>query len=192
MKLLIATVQTPYIRGGAELLAAELEKQLMQRGHEAEIVTVPFKSYPAARILDHILACRLLDVTESCGMKVDRVIGLKFPAYLMPHPNKVLWLVHQHRPAYDLWSHPEAGDLQQQHDGQQVRDAIRKADSSLIPEYKARFAISGNVAGRLRRFNGLEATPLYQPPPGPMFSVARRARIICSFRADSIRSRGSR
>jgi glycosyltransferase involved in cell wall biosynthesis len=165
MRLLIATVQTPFIRGGAELLASELEKQLVLRGHQAEIVTVPFKNYPAACILDHMLACRLLDVSESCGMKVDRMIGLKFPAYLFPHPNKVLWMVHQHRPAYDLWSHPQAGDLQYQDNGTQVRDAIHKADTTLIPEYQARFAISGTVAARLRKFNGIDAQPLYQPPP---------------------------
>ena len=33
----------------------------------------------------------------------DRVIALKFPAYLVPHRQKVLWILHQYRQAYDLW-----------------------------------------------------------------------------------------
>ena len=106
MRVVIATVQVPFVRGGAEILADQLLNALRSEGHEAEIVAVPFKWYPAERILDHMLACRLLDVTESTGTPIDRLIGLKFPAYFMPHPHKVLWLLHQHRTAYDLWDHP--------------------------------------------------------------------------------------
>ena len=47
-----------------------------------------------------------LDLSETVGVAVDRLIGLKFPAYLIPHPRKVIWLLHQHRQAYDLWQHP--------------------------------------------------------------------------------------
>ena len=94
MRILITTVQVPFVRGGAELLAEQLLGALIQAGHEAEIVAIPFKWYPAERLLDQMLACRLLDITESAGTSIDRVIALKFPAYLMPHPNKVVWLVH--------------------------------------------------------------------------------------------------
>src|SRR5437773_2205296 len=127
MRILIATVQVPFVRGGAEVLAEGLRDALHREGHQAEIVAIPFKWYPPERILDQMLACRLLDLTESSGTPVDRVIGLKFPAYLIPHPNKVLWIVHQHRSAYDLWDHP-LGDLINFPNGVQVRDAIRLAD----------------------------------------------------------------
>ena len=86
MRIVIATVQVPFVRGGAEVLAEGLREVLHAQGHEAEIVTMPFKWYPPERILDQVLICRLLDLTESCGTAVDRVIGLKFPAYLIPHP----------------------------------------------------------------------------------------------------------
>ena len=88
MRILIATVQVPFVRGGAEIHAKGLRSALRAEGHEAEIVAVPFKWYPPERILDHMLACRLLDLTESAGTPVDRVIGLKFPAYFVPHPHK--------------------------------------------------------------------------------------------------------
>jgi glycosyltransferase involved in cell wall biosynthesis len=163
MRVLITTTQVPFIRGGAEILAEGLRSALRAAGHQAEIVTVPFKWYPPERILDHMLACRLLDLTEVSGMKVDRVIGLKFPAYLIQHPNKVLWLLHQHRTAYDLWDHP-LGDLLTFPNGVSVRDAIRQADNRLIPESRAVYTIAANVSGRLKKFNGIDSTPIYHPP----------------------------
>ncbi len=164
MRILIATVQVPFIRGGAEIHAEGLRDALQAAGHAAEIIAIPFKWYPPERILDHMLACRLLDVTEAAGTPVDLVIGLKFPAYLIPHPNKVLWILHQHRTAYELWDHP-LSDLIYYPNGAQVRDAIVQADRQLIPQAKAVFANSRNVADRLKKFCGIDAKPLYHPPP---------------------------
>ena len=164
MRILIATTQVPFIYGGAELHAEGLRDALREAGHAAEIIAIPFKWYPPEKILDHMLACRLLDVTEVAGTPVDLLIGLKFPAYLIPHPNKVLWVLHQHRTAYDLWDHP-LGDLIYEPNGTQVRDAIRHADRQLIPEARAVFANSGNVARRMKEFSGIDSIPLYHPPP---------------------------
>ena len=133
MMVLIATTSVPFIRGGAEILAEGLRDAICAAGHKAEIVSIPFKAYPPSCVTDHMLACRLLDITETYRIPIDRVIGLKFPAYLIPHPNKVLWLLHQHRTAYDLWDHPLAGDLIQSPGGGAVREAIREADRTLIP-----------------------------------------------------------
>src|SRR4029078_7186480 len=105
------------------------------------------------RIARHILACRLLDLTESNGLPVDRLIGLKFPAYLVPHPAKVLWIVHQHRAAYDLWEHP-LGDLANAPDGAAVRDLVHDAERRLLPEARALHAISATVAHRLQQHLG--------------------------------------
>jgi glycosyltransferase involved in cell wall biosynthesis len=164
MKIIVATSSVPFIRGGAEILADNLRDAFVAAGHEAELVSIPFKHYPPARIPDHILACRLLDLTETCGVRIDRVIGLKFPAYLIPHPDKVIWLLHQHRTAYELWDHPRAGDLIQYPDGPVIREAIRQADRELIPEAKAVYTLSKNVSGRLRRYSGIDSEPLYNPP----------------------------
>jgi glycosyltransferase involved in cell wall biosynthesis len=164
MRILIATTHVPFIRGGAEVHAEGLRDALQNHGHEAEIVAVPFKWYPPEKVLDHMLACRLLDLTEVNGTRVDLLIGLKFPAYLIPHPRKVLWILHQFRTAYDLWDH-ELGDLVYTPDGTSVRDAIRQADRQLIPEARRVFANSGNVAARLKYFCDIDATPLYHPPP---------------------------
>ena len=164
MRVLIATVQVPFVRGGAEMHAEGLQAALLAAGHQVEQVKLPFKWYPPERILDHILAMRLYDLTESSGTRVDRVIGLKFPAYLLPHPSKVLWILHQHRAAYDFWG-GELCDLMGFPNGQEVRDAIRAADREFIPEARAVYANSRNVANRLRRFCGIASEPLYHPPP---------------------------
>ncbi len=166
MHIIIATTQVPFIHGGAEIHARNLLEALRLAGHSAEIVAIPFKWYPPERMLDAMLACRLLDLSESNGRKIDRVIGLKFPAYLIPHPAKVLWILHQHRQAYEQWDHP-LSDMVYYGNGREVRDAIRLADTRLIPEAKAVFTNSENVSRRLKHYCGLGSTPLYHPPSNP-------------------------
>ena len=180
MRILIATAHVPFIRGGAEIHAENLRDALRAAGHEAEIIAIPFKWYPPEKILDHMLACRLLDVTEVAGTKVDLLIGLKFPAYLIPHPNKVLWILHQHRTAYELWDHPLT-DLVYYPNGTEVRDAIREADRQLIPEARAVYANSQNVAERLQKYCGIASTPLYHPPPGAEKFYTAEARDYLFF-----------
>jgi len=154
----------PFVRGGAEIHAEGLRTALEAAGHEAEIISIPFKWYPPERVLDHMLACKLIDLSEVMGTSVDMLVGLKFPAYLIPHENKVLWVLHQFRTAYDLWDHP-LGDLIYEPNGVEVRDVIREADSQVFPEAKRVFANSANVAARLKFFCGFDAVPLYHPPP---------------------------
>lgn len=144
MRIVIATVQVPFVRGGAEILTEGLRVALVRAGHVVEIVAIPFKWYPAETILDHMLACRLLDLTDSSGVRIEKLIALKFPAYLTDHPNKTFWLLHQHRTAYELWDGPHA-DLLRQGFGQQVRNAIQQADQQAFSEAKAIFTISANV-----------------------------------------------
>ena len=185
MRVLIANVQTPFVRGGAEMLADSLLDALLQAGHAAELVSMPFKWYPAARIADAMLAARLMEVGEWCGGSVDRLIGLKFPATLMRHPSKVLWLLHQYRGAYDLWGSP-LGDLNNAAEGRQARDAIRRADASMRSESRAIFTISRNVSERLRRFNGIASEPLYHPPPGAerFHEAAAEDFLLCPGRVN--------
>ena len=92
MRIAVCAPQVPFVRGGAELMADELVDALRARGHEAELVTMPFKWYPGTRVLDQAFLWRLVDLTESDGRPIDRVIATKFPAYCVRHPNKVAWV----------------------------------------------------------------------------------------------------
>ena len=176
MRIVIATVQVPFVRGGAEALAEALRDALQAAGHTADIVALPFKWYPPECILDQMLAWRLLDVTASFGTPTDLLIGLRFPAYLVPHPRKVLWLLHQHRTAYEWWDHP-FGDLLHYPNGAEVRDAIRQADRTLIPQAQAVFTISANVGRRLKTHCGIDSAVLYPPLP-------HAARYYCAAPQD--------
>lgn len=111
-----------------------------------------------------MLVWRLLDLSSANGAAVDMVVALKFPAYLVQHPNKVIWLTHQHRQAYDLMG-TEYGDLGPDEEAQKVKEVIVDADTRLIAEARRVFTISATVAERLRKFNGITAEPLYHPPP---------------------------
>jgi glycosyltransferase involved in cell wall biosynthesis len=180
LRILIATVRVPFVTGGAEVLADGLRRALVDAGHQAEIVAIPFKWYPPERILEQMLACRLFDLSETVGIPVDRLIALKFPAYLTPHPRKAIWMLHQHRQAYDLWQHP-LNDLHTYANGAEVRAAIHRADTELIPQARGIFTISRNVAFRMHAYCALNATPLYHPPQDADHFYTRPAQDYLYF-----------
>src|SRR3954471_4263389 len=166
MRVVVATVRTPFVSGGAEVHAQGLVDALVNEGHEADLVAIPFNPVDPESIPDLMLACGLMDMRETNAGPVDRLIALKFPAYLLSHPNKVIWLLHQHRSAYDLWEHP-LGYLHPAPRGRIIRDIIRQADAAALAEAKAVFSNSRNVAQRLRKFSQVESLPLYHPPGRP-------------------------
>ena len=47
MRIAVCRPQVPFSYGGAEIFTDMLVDELRARGHEAEIVSVPFKWYPA-------------------------------------------------------------------------------------------------------------------------------------------------
>jgi glycosyltransferase involved in cell wall biosynthesis len=165
VRIAVLHPQTSFVRGGAELHTEELTRALRGAGHDAEIVTIAGKWYPGAEIVHQMAVWRSFDVSESNGMKIDAVIALKFPAYLAPHDRKIVWLIHQHRSAYELWDHPDYGDLKVQEEGEQVRDLIHAADRVGLGEAKRIFTNSKNVQQRLWNALRIPAEPLYHPSP---------------------------
>ncbi|MGD9883446.1 glycosyltransferase [Reyranella sp.] len=165
MRIGIATVQVPFIRGGAERHSYNLCTALQSYGHEATEIRIPFKWYPTQTLVDHVLAAKLIDIGESNGTPIDLLIGLKFPAYLLRHPNKVFWILHQHRQAYDLWD-LGLSELLGEPDGLAVREFIRAEDQDAFENSEGRlFTNSANVSKRLMRYLRTASSPLYHPPP---------------------------
>jgi glycosyltransferase involved in cell wall biosynthesis len=164
MNILICTSQVPFVSGGAELHVENLRRALGEAGHEADVVSLPFKWYPPREIVRSALAWRMLDVTEANGKPVDMVIGMKFPAYLVAHPRKVLWVIHQYRSAYDM-AGTDYDDLASYGDGVGTRMFVKNADEKFIPQALKVYANSKNVAARMLRYNHIDSEPLYHPPP---------------------------
>lgn len=158
MKIAVATVQVPFVRGGSEVLAEGLCAALRAAGHEVELIALPFAPHTTEGLLDSLAAFRLIEL----GPEFDQVIALKFPAYLIRHPVKVLWLVHQHHGAYERFG----GDfgLGNLPDGRLAREAVVAADHLALREAVRIFAISRTVAARLAASHGLEASVLLPPP----------------------------
>ena len=163
MRIAIATVQVPFIRGGAEILVDMLRDELKKRGHQVDVITIPFKWYPGETLVNCMMMGRMMDLTEVNGEKIDRVIAMKFPAYYVKHEKKVLWLMHQHRQAYDLWN-TKYGDLQNFPDGETIRNFIVENDKKYISESEAVYTIAQNTSNRLMNFCSISSTPLYHPP----------------------------
>jgi glycosyltransferase involved in cell wall biosynthesis len=161
--ILVCETQVPLVRGGAEILVRQLVDRLRGHGYQADLVSVPFKWYPKEEILAHAAAWRLLDLSESNGIPIDLVIATKFPSYFVRHPNKVAWLVHQHRAAYELcgtmYSDFDHVDLDVG-----VRQTLVALDTEMLGECRRRYAIAGNTTTRLQAFNGLHAETIHHPP----------------------------
>ncbi|HZQ82809.1 MAG TPA: glycosyltransferase family 4 protein [Gaiellaceae bacterium] len=179
MRVVVAAPQVPFVRGGAEVMADDLVGALRARGHEAELVTVPFKWYPEARVLDQAFLWRLVDLTESDGRPIDRVIATKFPAYCVRHPNKVAWVLHQFRQAYD-YDRTDLGQYDESPFDRATRQAVARLDAVALGEARRVFATSRNVADRLQRFNGIEAELLPHPPQALDYRTAEPEGFVFS------------
>ncbi len=166
MRIAVCLPQVPFERGGAEILGETLVRELGVRGHEATLVTVPYKWYPATRVLTQALLWRLLDLEEASGRPIDLVVATKFPSYVVRHPKKVVWLVHQFRQAYDF-DGTELGQFGVDSFDRAARRAVHDLDRTTLGEARRLFAISRNVADRLERSLGLDAEVL-PPPPQPL------------------------
>jgi len=164
LRIAVCTSQVPFELGGAEILADALVEQLRLRGHQVALVQVPQRWYPKEEILKNYLMWRLvsLDVTHE-QQPIHRVICLKFPSYAVAHEHKTTWLVHQLRQAYELFG-TEYSFFENTEQDHELRALIRRMDTITISESRHVYAISQNVAGRLSKFNQVQADVLYPPP----------------------------
>lgn len=180
MRIVVASFQVPFNRGGANFLAEGLVSALQGRGHQAELVTAPFRFSPdeqIARAIDFWLSedFRTLNFVEP-----DLVIPLSFPAYYCVHPRKRVWLMHQLRSAYDLPPAVMSPSL---------RARIQELDSKALGGCERVFTIAERVSQRLRDNNGVESSPIYHPPPfaEDYYNAPAKAFIFAPSRIESLK-----
>lgn len=157
MKIIIATTSNPFVGGGASLMAQWLEKALVAAGHQVELLEFPFSS-DYRDLLHQALALRLVDVSQHG----DRLIAIRPLSYLLKHPHKIVWFIHHHRGAYDLWG-TRYRDIPTTPFGVGLRQFLFSADRVGLAEAQRLFCNSKTTARRLKEYNNLDAEVLYPP-----------------------------
>jgi glycosyltransferase involved in cell wall biosynthesis len=147
----------PFIEGGGTFIVDWLEANLKKAGHKTEVLKLPFHT-DYSQIPEQMLALEMLDVSDHG----DRMIALRTPSYLLRHPHKVIWFMHHHRGAYDLWGTPFQ-DIPATPAGLKVRELIQANDQRTLSTAQSLFAISRRVGERLQTYNRLAAETLYPP-----------------------------
>lgn len=158
-KIIVCNTIHPFITGGSELFADKLVEELNKAGHNALLVTFPF-----------ILKFKKDSLKKACepwinldlSKLADVVIPLRFPTWLVHHPNKIVYLNHQLRMAYDLYNKPYGP-----RHGEEAEEAakyVAQLDRSLINAKKV-FAVSKNVQSRLKQYSGIDSELLYHSLP---------------------------
>ena len=161
MNVLVLSVRAPFVHGGAEELRDHLVRNLnLTQGVRAASMSLPFSWDPWTRLPDEMLIARGLRLAN-----VDRVIPIKFPAYLVEHAGRTPWLAHQFRQAYDMWDSGQS-NIPDTLEGRHVRDLIRGADQEALSGLPRLFAVS-QAAKRLRHYCGIEAETLSAPLNDP-------------------------
>lgn len=157
MRIIVASSMVPFVNGGGRFIVDWLHAKLVEYGHQSEVVYLPFVDEPQ-HMLEQTLAYRLLDLSDTA----ERLVCVRPPAYVLPHPHKVLWFIHHFRAFYDLWDTPYrsvADDAK----GRALRARLVEMDTNAFAEARRVFANSKVVADRLNRFNGVAAEVLYPP-----------------------------
>jgi glycosyltransferase involved in cell wall biosynthesis len=174
MKIALVSTIVPFVLGGARNIVEWLEETLRAHGHQVERIYLPFvESYPPA-MFPQIDNFRTIDLSGVA----DLLIAFRPPAYVLPHPRKVLWFIHHVRVFYDAWpdlppGHPHAPMLNE------CRRRLFEVDNATIREARRVFTNSRVVSQRLRDFNGIESETLYPP-------IYRPERFRCDGYNDEV------
>ena len=157
MEVIIASTIVPFIEGGGTFIVDWLEQTLTERGHSVYTLKIPFHS-DYREMPEQMLGLRLLDI-RNYG---ERLITIRTPSYLLRHPNKVLWFIHHHRTAYDLWDSPYR-EFPDTSEGLAYRELLYSADMTAFSEARKVFTNSRVVSRRLEHYNGVGSEVLYPP-----------------------------
>lgn len=160
MKVVIASTTVPHVQGGGSLIARWTAEAMRREGHEVEEFYLPFPTEPK----DVLAAMVGLRATPFAGAG-DRLVAIRWPAHLIRHENKTTWFIHHFRQLFDLWDTPYRGRISEA-EGASYREAIRSIDTAALSESRALFSNSLIVRDRLRRYNSLDAEPLFPPLGG--------------------------
>lgn len=184
MRIVVASFQVPFNRGGASFLANDLVRSLEDAGHSAELVTLPFRFFPDAQVTRAMATWASEDFRMLNYAEPDLVIPLSFPAYYCVHPRKRVWLMHQFRAAYELKNNDPLQGL-----SDDTRSKIVATDQHQLSLCERVFTISKRVSERLLKNNGIESKCIYHPPPDAERYYSEKAQpfIFAPSRIESLK-----
>ncbi len=144
------------------MLGAKLADTMRSQGHDVDILRLPLNpSNPAdiARVIDFSLGENLARWIAP----PDVVLALRFPGYLVQHPDKRVWLLHQLRQYYEYYEQTRAaGDADEV---ERLHGRVVDVDSVALAGASKLWAMSRRISERLERYNGISSKPLHPPLP---------------------------
>jgi glycosyltransferase involved in cell wall biosynthesis len=156
MKVALVTSIYPFVLGGARNIVDWLAKELVERGHEVEVFTIPEYDLPDLVLLQSY-NMRLMKLD-----KADKVITFRPQSHLIQHHNKTVWFIHHLRTFYDLWdSSYRDFPADEIHKG--IRRELMYLDTKALAEARAVYSNSKTVAARLKLYNNIDSQVLYPP-----------------------------
>jgi glycosyltransferase involved in cell wall biosynthesis len=166
--IVVATSQVPFYYGGNENLAEALSKALKDAGYNACCYYTPRNQYDSFRsLMGGYISNRYIDLKGyPWKNRIDQLITLTYPSYVIQHPNHVSWFTHRMREYYDLW---ERWIGKEDGYGKKLklrfqRRVLHSVDDHYISRLKKLFCISGAVKARLKKWGDFNAEVLYPPP----------------------------
>jgi glycosyltransferase involved in cell wall biosynthesis len=163
--LIVATASPPFAEGGHLVMARELVRALRDAGHDTSLVVTPQNRFGRQTTAYVAAWCTDVQVAHE-ARRVDQVISLRYPAYVVRHERHVVWLNHRMREYYDLWDQFSSQLSFKGRIKESVRRAlIHRVDRHFLNKAQRRYVISATVQKRLQRWGGIQSDVLYPPPP---------------------------
>ena len=101
---IVAPSAVPFMIGGAERLWHGLLEHLnRETPHDAELIKLPSREHNLPDLMATYRSFADVDLTH-----FDLVISGKYPAWMVSHPNHVVYMLHPLRGLYDTYQHSEA------------------------------------------------------------------------------------
>lgn len=155
MKVIVLDSVRPFEYGLAARFAKNLIAALINCGHDAELIKIPFRKDLKERFCEEMIACKLMTLYGA-----ERVIGLRFPSALIPHESKVLWW--DHVPSEELFGQSISASDQ----GVQAlhsREMVEEAEREIVKQSRSVFATSEHLASNIANRHKVNCQALLPP-----------------------------
>lgn len=97
--VIVAPSPVPLRLGGAERHWDAMRRSLEAKGVATDLVKIPVREHTLVDLLEGYEAFACLDLSHA-----DLVISGKYPAWMVQHPNHVVWMLHPLRGLYDTYN----------------------------------------------------------------------------------------